>query len=371
MLTGLMDHWVPSHDAISRFWKTPFDTLRPLVERLCDEVAVNNFTFYTKWYSNGIKSALPFLRNVPEAMNVATDNAWGRRWLEFFHDRGMTVGAMLQCYTFQPGLLPREAVLGTWAGTRRATGLEGDNEIADPTWDGYPELLVQMIEEQLRLFPDFDAIFLEFEGIGAPGKGSRLWQMAQEAGPDSVEPALRAQWEESGFGGGDDAWTWSAPVQKLLRDSLATQLAAVDKLLDRIGFNGISGVVYHAMGYETPYVLDCLPGRDWWLLPWHYWGWGHKEPDETAQRQTDWCKRSFRERVEQGYKLCYIGNATLPTVRPDAITEMARHCMEIGAAGHIGMGDPIPQYGLRWHDATEQGVAAARRIYKDLFPGSR
>ena len=67
MFVGLMDHWVPSHDAVSRFWRTPFDTLRPAMDAVCDEMAVNNFTFYTKWYTNGIKSALPFLQNHPRA----------------------------------------------------------------------------------------------------------------------------------------------------------------------------------------------------------------------------------------------------------------------------------------------------------------
>lgn len=137
MLMGLMDHWVPSHDAVSRFWKTPFAELRAGLEAICDELDVNNFTFYIKWFSNGIKSALPFLTNHPQAQNVVTDNAWGRDLIDFFHGRDMTVGAMIQCYAFDAGRLPPEGVSDIWKDTCMYNGDARDSEIADPTWSDY------------------------------------------------------------------------------------------------------------------------------------------------------------------------------------------------------------------------------------------
>ena len=375
MLTGLMDHWVPSHDAISRFWKTPFRTLKPHLEKLCDEVAINNFTFYTKWYSNGVRSSLPFLHNCPDAMNVITANDWGRELIEFFHSRGMTVGAMLQNYMFDAGTFPPEAVLGPWKGIQACTGYATDDDIINPAWDGYPGVLSQMLEEQLRLFPGLDAVFLEFEGLGAAPAGNPLWQLAHAGGGAQAKiPAeTRAFWETTGYPvtAPPDPWLWTPAVQDILRRTLRSHLTAADRALTRAGFAGVRGVVYHAMGYEVPYVLDCLPDRNWWPLPWHYWGWDYSlaDPEPMIRRQLDYCKGAFRDLVRSGYKLCYIGNATLPSKRFDCITEMVRLSEEIGAAGYLGMGDPIPTYGLRWHGATEESVAAARRLYRDeLFP---
>jgi hypothetical protein len=122
------------------------------------------------------------------------------------------------------------------------------------------------------------------------------------------------------------------------------------------------------MNYETPHLTECLPSRKWWLLPWHYWGWDfcRDTPDAVVRRQMDWCQDQFRARIGEGWPLCYIGNATLPTQRLDTIREMIAFCRDHGAAGHLGMGNPIPEYGLRWHGATEEGVGRARSLYREL-----
>ena len=233
MLAAFMDHWVPSHEAISRFWATPFQTLRPLLESLLDEVGCNNFTFYTKWYSNGIRSSLPFLPNHPQAQNVLTDNDWGRQCIDFFHERGLTVGAMLQCYSFDAGVMPRDAVLGPWEGTKRATGGEHDVEIVDPTWGGYADLLEQMLTEQLDLFPGLDQFFLEFEGLGAPAGDHALRQLAPrgEAAHGQISDEIRRQWAACGTPDGPaDPWLWTTPVQDALSHTLRAHLAAARDL---------------------------------------------------------------------------------------------------------------------------------------------
>jgi hypothetical protein len=371
---GLMDHWVPSHDAVSRFWRTPFQELMPLVRDICDEIGINNFTFYTKWYTNGIKSSLPFLVNHPCAQNVLTDNDWGRQWIDFFHNRGMTVGAMLQCYTFEGGTLPREAILGSWKGTRAATGMSGDVEVVDPTWRGYPDLLAQMLEEELRLFPRLDLVFLEFEGLTGPATNHALSRLAypEKDIPPITSPRVRSQLDSlGGTASMRDLWIWSDPAQNALRDLLRGHLSVAERAFLRMGFNGHRGLVYHAFGYEAPYVRECLPNRSWWLLPWHYWGWdlGKTVSHAIVRRQMDFCKRNFRDAVQAGYTLVYIGNATLPTKRPETIREMARWCEENNCHGHLGMGSFVPTFGLRWYNASEASVLVLRRLYREkLFP---
>jgi len=231
VLIGLMDHWVPSHDEISRFWKTPFAELRPYLDALCGDIGINNFTFYTKWYSNGIKSSLPFLKNHPQAMSVVTDNGWGRELIDYFHRRDMTAGAMLQCYTFQGGMLPKEAVLGTWPSASKATGQETDVvELVDPAWDEYPNILSQILEEHLRLFPALDAIFLEFEGVsGARIEIGRRMNCAEKMEKTKIMS--------------------SAPVQEMLRKTLTSHLSAAERTFARTGYRGVRGVVYGSMGY--------------------------------------------------------------------------------------------------------------------------
>jgi hypothetical protein len=375
MLMGLMDHWVPSHDAISRFWKTPFAELRPALEALCDEVDVNNFTFYTKWYSNGLKSSLPFLVNHPQAQNVVTDNAWGRELIDFFHGRGMTVGAMLQCYMFDAGRLPPEGVTDSWKDLRRCTGYEQDAEIADPTWPAYADVFAQMLDEELRLFPGLDAFFLEFEGVRFKPDHSLVRDLMAEGDPGrQITAENRALREATGFGAGASAaelCLWTPSVQAALGGALRRNLEVAERVFARHRYAGIRGVVYHAMGYEVPYVHEALPSAAWWLLPWHYWGWGAAEPEPQLRQQVDFVKQRMAEDARAGRPVCYIGNATLPSERFDVVEELLRHSQRIGAAGYLGMGDPLPHYGLRWHGATEESVGRARDVYRRLLPRSQ
>ena len=356
-LVGLMDHWVPSSDVVSSFWKMSFEELRPSMEKVCDDIAVNNFTFYTKWYTNGTNSELPFLANHPEASNTITDNAWGRQWIDWCHGRGISVGAMLQCYTFEQGMMPPESLLGSWEGTNEVTGLPAADEVVDPTWDGYGKVLESMVEEQLRVFPDLDQIFVEFEGIGGPDADHLLRRLGEEADrAGDYSEAVLAHADE--LGQPCKGWTWTRPVQERLRQTLVQHLDIVEEVCQRAGFMGSRGVVYQAFNYEVPYVLDCLPNKDWWLLPWNYWGfdWCENHPDDIVRRQIDYCKAKFTQLVDDDWSLYYVGNASLPTNRPETIAELARHCEEIGATGHLGMGNFLPLVGLRWKKATDEDM---------------
>jgi len=372
MLTGLWDHWVPSADAVSSFWKTPFKELKPGLDRLLAEIDINNFTFYTKWYSNGIKSSLPFLINDPESMNVQTDNDWGRILIDYFHDKGMTVTAVLQCYTMEKSLLPREGVLGQWNGLSEVTGINREVAIVNPCWDGYSALLKSMVEEQLDVFPGLDGFFFEFEGLGAVS-AQDLQESEFVLTDDLVADDKLALWDRIGLSPSkENRWLWTDSAQQILADRLQEQLGMLENLFDARNYKGLRGVVYHALGYEVPYIHNVLPNKDWWLMPWHYWGWDFAEndSDETVCRQIEFCKEKFAEYKNDGLKLCYIGNATLPTNRSETISDMVAFCRDIDADGYLGMGNHQSHYGLRWHHADDASVSRLRNLYKDLFPKS-
>lgn len=367
-LNGCMDHWVPSAEAVSGFWKTPLPTICADFSRLFSEIAFNNVTFYTKWYTNGYRSGLPFLFNHRQAENVRTNNEWGREIIELLHARGMTAGAMIQSYSYLPGAFPSEHTLGVWSNTRLCTGEAEDNVIVDPLWPAFTSHFEEMLEEHLRIFPGFDAMFLEFEGLTGAEPKHHLAKMGEGA---PVGREVQEQWRDSGWEiSPRDRWIWTEVVQNILRESLRAHLAVAERVFNRMNYRGIRGVVYHAMNYETPYLSSCLPSKDWWLLPWHYWGWDFAAgtPDNVRRRQIHWCQEQFRARIREGHSLCYIGNATLPTECPETIREMADFCRVSGASGHLGMGIPLPGYGLRWHKATEDTVASSRRLYRELFP---
>ena len=224
MLTGLWDHWVPSANAVSTFWKTPFDLLKPGLDRLLDEIDINNFTFYTKWYSNGIKSSLPFLVNDPESMNVQTDNDWGRMLIDYFHGKGVTVTAVLQCYTMEQALLPSEGFLGQWKGLSNVTGINRKVAIVNPCWNGYSALLESMVEEQLDAFPGLDGFFFEFEGLGAVSAND-LQKSKFVVTDESIADDNLALWERIAcFPNAENRWLWTASSQAILANRLHEHL---------------------------------------------------------------------------------------------------------------------------------------------------
>lgn len=369
MLVGLMDHWVPSHDNVSHFWRTPFDEAAPAMAELCDEIAINHFTFYTKWMSNGLRSSLPVLRNEPRARNVITNNAWGRQWIDFLHARNISVGAMIQCYWWDAGMLPREAVLRHRPLTKWCTGYETGSDVVDPLWPGHDDILRAVLREQLEQFPKLDAIWLEFEGVSGNLEDRPLCRMSVG---QSIAPVLEEQLRATNWlVKPEHRWVWTRPVQAALADALKRRLAVVEQTLDELGFRGKRGVVYHAMGFEAPFVAQSLPSKKWWLLPWHYWGWAETITEDDRDRQIAWCLGEWKRMKNEGYPICYIGNATLPTPWIHTIDELARATIDLGLAGHLGMGNPIPKIGLRWDDATEESVKEAREIYRRVWPGTK
>lgn len=371
MIIGLMDHWVPSHSDISDFWKMPYEEARPHMDRIFREIGINNFTFYTKWYSNGIKSELPFLKNDPDSMNVKSNNEWGRKWIDYLHEHNATAGAMLQCYTFEQNCIPPEAVLGYWRqGVVPNTATPGDRVLVDPLWSGYPDMLRKMLTEHLREFPKLDALLLEFEGLGSVGEASlKKWLNMERLTEAPLSPSTLSLFHDFGAAPTpENRWIWTEESLRRLRASLTEHLLIADQVLDELGYTGVRGVVFKALYYEIGYIADAVPSKNWMFLPWYYWGWGSVVDDQLLRRQMDLVQKTLLKYAGEGYPVCYIGNATLPTTRPESIAEMAGFCLRNGM-GHLGMGNFIPG-GLRWHNSTEEGVEKARELYEKLFPVS-
>ena len=368
MFRGLMDHWVPTREHLSAFWRTDLDACRALLDELLDEIACNNFTFYTKWYTNGIKSALPYLRNHPAAANTRTDNEWGRALLAHLHDRGLTAGAMLQCYTFERTPWADAPQLGEWVTDMpEIAETDGPIAMADFTTDLYQTRLAEMLREQLSLFPDFDYFFLEFEGI-TPEMAElayRRWCGRQGEQP-VVEPSFSAEataW--CARLGIECDYRFSQQALEMYRDCLARNLQTAQTVLDEVEYRGTPGVVYHPTYWEKFLAPEVLPHEGWWLLPWSYFGWVKKEDQKTHMAAM---LEHMAEQIARGRHVLYIGDAT---IAPYSLTPMELtmdFCENSGAEGYLGMGNPIYPLGLHWRGVTEEMVRSAREFFRRRWP---
>lgn len=368
MFRGLMDHWVPTRPQVSSFWRSDLPTCCALLDDVLAEIACNNFTFYTKWYTNGVRSALPFLRNHPSASNTLTDNAWGRGLLEHLHSRGLTAGAMLQCYAFEQAPWGDAPTVGQWGDDVFSTAeIDAPLLLADFTSDLYQSRLAAMLREQLTLFPAFDYFFLEFEGIGPEMAELAYRRWCAGMGEKPVEePAFSAEvttWcEHTGI---ERDYRFSDQALEMYRACFARNLRTAQVVLDDLGYRGTPGVVYHPMYWEKFVVPETLPHADWWMLPWSYFGWVEK--DDQKRRMAAMLAH-LQEQVDRGAHVLYTGDAT---IAPYSLTPMEMtmdFCETSGAEGYLGMGNPTYPLGLHWLNVTEEMVASARAFFRRRWP---
>src|SRR5688572_16134182 len=117
-----MDQITPSAENISTVYKASAAEIEAVITGLLTEMDFNHYTFYTKWYTNGIKSSLPFLANHPGNLNVRSDNHAFRQVIDNLHARGLSVGAMFQIYTYESDRWGKGHKWGEWDVTA-ATGI--------------------------------------------------------------------------------------------------------------------------------------------------------------------------------------------------------------------------------------------------------
>jgi len=373
MLKGFMDHWVPTRDRVSTFWKQDLSTALRQLDELKRDVDYNHFTFYTKWITNGIRSSLPYLYNHPDASNVRTDNKWGNEIIAHLHAKGVSVGAMLQLVIYEQPYWEEEMSAGEWNLGTGETSLPV--RVADFTHPDYPMRLCEIVKEQLALFPGLDYLFLEFEGVDHGGDIRKLYEPWSAA---HRKPSI----DEVHY---DDRTIeyckrmdiplqpmWSVEGREMLKYYYGRNIDAVDACLREIGFRGTVGAVFHLYEYEAFIYPDMLADKKhWWLLPWHYWTFRPAEAAILDERKRAGIKL-LKDWKEAGHSVCYIGDVTMGAVNEDreALVRYCEICRELQLAGYLGMGNPDPELGLRWDPVSDRDCADARALYAQLYRDS-
>lgn len=372
MIKGFMDHWVPSQDHVSKFWKQDETVAIRMIDELRSDIDFNHFTFYTKWYTNGIKSKLPYLYNHPESANVKTNNEWGRNMISHLHSKGISVGAMLQFLTYEEHNWEKELSIDEWE-LRNCALTDGPNRIADFTAPEYQTRMKEIVKELLTEFPGIDYLFLEFEGARsdavealypawAAGQG-KLVEEQYHYSPDAIEHCRRIGLEPS--------FIWSDEARAMLRYYYEMNLHSIREVLDQINYKGIVGVVIHSYGYETFIYPDILPDKSWWLVPWNYWVCENESPETEEKKAIS--KELMQKWNQEQFRICHIGDVTIGKegldldVKNEAIRDFYKFSLDLQLDGYLGMGNPVPDTGLKWEGVTDEHVIKVRKLYKELY----
>ena len=368
-----MDHWVPSRDYISKFWKQDIKTVVRILGELRSETEFNNFTFYTKWYTNGIKSELPYLSNHPEASNMRTGNEWGRSIIEHLHGMGVSVGAMIQFLTYENRVWEEELSIGEME-LGHVAETELPVRIADITNPLFRKRFKAIIKEHLAQFPALDYLFLEFEGLhwGDVQLVYDIW--TRQSGTPNAESLT---YEDEVLDhckriGVAPSLIWSKEAKRMLTHYYGLNLQAAKEVLDEMKYEGIVGIVIHSYGYETFIYPELLPDPDWWLVSWNYWN-CENESDETEQKKAI-SKEKMLQWKRDGHKVCYIGDVTIGAehgsdmqAKKEVVRDFYDFSVKYELDGYLGMGNPVPDIGLKWIGVTDDHVLQMREFYSELY----
>ena len=364
-----MDHWVPTREHVSTFWKQELPVVLDQLDRLKQDIDYNHFTFYSKWITNGIKSELQFLHNHPDASNVRTNNRWGNAIIEHLHKKGVSVGVMMQLMIYEQPEWGDGMSLGEW-GVGSETPLP--LKVADFTDDAYPKRLAALIREQLEQFPGLDYLFLEFEGLDHAGDVREPYgRWAAANGKPSLDDVTYDD-ETVDYCKRVDVplgVLWSREVREMLKIYHARNMDTVDAVLREMDYTGKVGIVHHLYEYEAFIYPDVVKDRmHWWLLPWHYWTFRPgDEPTQDERKRVG--KQLLKQWKDAGHAVCYIGDVTIGAISGDreSIPQYYEYCKDLGIEGYLGMGNPDPELGLRWDNVSDQDCADARALYAELY----
>lgn len=228
--------------------------------------------------------------------------------------------------------------------------------------------------EQLALFPDFDYLFCEFEGVANEcfANAYRRWRhqrlpKATHRLHFSDEIRRYCEAVESPLN-----LSWSTEVQQMLKHFMKRNLAVIQQVVERRRFKGTCGIVYNVGGYERYYAPEIVPDKRWWLLPWGYGGcpqddWGYAINCKMLDHALDYLLRLHRK----GYSVCYIGDVTINPCGLDYARWIWDLIERENMAGYLGMGNPSVNLGLRWTGLHEERIRQARKLYAYLWPRAR
>jgi hypothetical protein len=367
-IQGFMDQITPSVDSIDVVWKSSAKDIRKMLAEVIAENNINHYTFYVKWMTNGIKSSLPFLANHPDTLNVRTDNRGFREVIDFLHQQGVKVGAAFQFGMFEPEAWGNDCIWGQWD-LRAQAGITGIIVLADASSHVFSGRLWAMMAEYIRLFPETDYVFLESEGqIEERGLKTALQRWLAERGGPSVDKITYsaetvAYCKELNL---PLACQWSEEGMKFAVEYRKNNYTVAQDALRCHGYRGEIGVFSHAWRVESRYIDQALPGNDWWIVPWFYFGWLKDAPEYASRLKA--CKEHLLEMKRRGFKVCYLGDATianayLPPIRE--LWELSRQHLD----GYMAMGTPNTSLGLRWVGVTDAMVEDVRKLYREeIFP---
>lgn len=389
MLKGFVDHWCPTKPEFASWWNAPFEVVREDLLRLMDQVDFDNFTFYTKWYTNGMYTRLPYLRNYPEASNAKTQNDWGRSIIELLRAGGKSTGLMLQLLCFEPSTWGTDAVISTEPDCLFDISFVAPAAekavLADFTEELYQRRVVEIVREHVTEFPDVEYLFLEFEGLIINRKLSRIiCEKFGKADPVTFSGKAMEHCYDVMF---DLDHSWSNEFAQINRQYMGSLFTRIDAMLKQQGYKGKVGVVFYAWGYESMYMPEILPSQQWWLLPWDYpakvnddsklytggsryvvpWDAQSKRTEEVSQRRINAIKENMLAWKRRGFKQCYIGNGTIASGTTGITVDLFNLCEQERLEGYLAMGTPLCERGLRWPDFTGEDAETASELYRKLY----
>ena len=356
-----------------------FTTYQRALDGIRAEIAFDHLTFYTL---GAYQSALGYLPRNVTSIGARDGNAEYKRLYAYLHARGISTGVMLQLLSHHQENWGSEIVLGGMTPEKIAE-IEEINHApltttpitADFTDERFVPRLLEMVGEQLTLFPDVDCIWLEFEGVNfvPPAAMARVYhRWAAPCGKPPYDQVTyspetreycRAIFTEPDF-------YWSEECREMFREYHRRNLSAVNDYLRGVGYRGKVGLVFHLYGYESRIFPDVLPNPDWWLLPWHYWNLNFEPQGTTpammAQKQAV-SKASLRRWQEAGHHLCYIGDVALGKNGLEGVKDFYDFCQSLQPAGYLGLGFPDTTIGARWLNVEDADLLAARALYRTLY----
>jgi len=356
---GFMDHTTPIKEELSKFWKSNFEEVKNMFDRLLDEIDFNNFTLYTKWYTNGIKSDLHFLINSIEATMIKTDNQFLRDIISYLHGKGISVGIMLQVYTYEK---KGWGEVSSWGKAEVEDSAGVECVVVDPTSSLFQKRLSELIREQITLFPDVDYLFIEGEFCSGSVGFSKY--LKENCSTLTYSNEIKKYCSCLGIQIRED---WSEESRELLGDINRKTLHTVRKVLSDNRFKGRYGWVYHIYGIESHIVRQTIDDKNCILVPWVYFGWEDKE-SKYYRTRVEASQQHLANMHKKGYSVIYLGDVTIGHNRDyDIIREMYDYCYKLGLCGYLGMGTPDPMFSLRWEKVTDEMIECVRQVYKGLY----
>ena len=364
MLRGFMDHWVPTRKYLNAIWDADIENVIKMIDNLSSEIDFNNFTFYSKWYTNGIKSTLPFLRNDDNCSNVKTDNKWGRYIIDYLHQKGMSVGLMLQMCTFEQEVWDSAPIIGHWGDEIfEFAKIETPIVIADISSEKYISRITDLIKEQLHAFPNVDYLFFEFEGIAAEmiktlyKKYIDMNHIPMEEPKYSIEVIehLKALSQPIDIRYSDIALNMFSYYMKRI-------IERINETLKELKYTGKVGVVYYPLSYEKFFMADIVLDNNWILLPWAYLG-GLSEKI-NKQNAIEILFNHIKCRKSKSQEIIYIGDATISPWDLESIGITMDFCEREEILGYLGMGNPTVELGMRWKNVVDKQIRDVRDLFK-------